>query len=50
MLQAKQLLCDILRSRRTRPAMHRQRRMRLEFVELVEIVGSCPYFASKYLA
>ncbi len=28
-----------------------QRRMRLEVVyELVEIVGSCPYFASKYLA
>ncbi len=28
-----------------------QRRLRFEVVdELVEIVGSCPYFASKYLA
>ncbi len=28
-----------------------QRRMRLEVVdELVEIVGACPYFATKYLA
>ncbi len=28
-----------------------QRRMRLEVVdELVEMVGSCPYFTSKYLA
>ncbi len=28
-----------------------QRRMQLEVVdELVEIVGSCPYFASEYLA